>query len=79
MNTVYVVMVEDRHTDPEPFVFSTAEAAITFARREAHDLSHGDDQVEESDIGGWLYYATYSNEGDRVWVIEKTIDAIEIV
>jgi hypothetical protein len=75
VTTVYVAMICDRHTDPEPHVFSTADAAINYARSQAHANAHDPADVEESDIAGWLYYATYSGEGDSVWVVGKEIDA----
>lgn len=72
---IYVAMINDRHTDPEPYMFSTAEAAIEYARRCAHEYAHQPEDVEEDEIGGWLYYASYSGESDSVWVIEKELDA----
>jgi hypothetical protein len=71
---LYVAMIEDRHTDPEPFVFSTPEAAVEFARSQAVNGARGGFEVEEEPIDGWLFYARYSDEGDSVWVIEKTLD-----
>lgn len=71
---VYVAMICDRHADPEPYVFSTPEAAIEYARSEAHEYAHSAEDVEESAIDGWLYHATYSGEGDSVWVVEKELD-----
>jgi len=75
--SVYVAMINDRHCDPEPYVFSTAEAAIGYARSTAMEYarSHGDFEEHISPPpGGWLYYATYSVEGDSVWVVEKEVD-----
>lgn len=72
--TVYVAMICDRHTDPEPYVFTTAQAAIDYARVEAEANAHRPEYVEESAVDGWLYHATYSVEGDSVWVLEKTVD-----
>lgn len=71
---LYVVMVNDRHSDPEPFVFSTPEAATDFARREVNDYAQRPADVVEQQIDGWLYCATYSPEGDSVWVLEKVLD-----
>lgn len=75
--TLYVAMICDRHTDPEPYVFTTKEAAIAYARAEALGLVHEDhpEDFDESEMPeGWLYHATYSGEGDSVWVIEKKLD-----
>lgn len=72
--TVYVAMVNDRHTDPEPHVFTTAQAAIDYARATAHQNARPGLPVEY-DIDAWLYHASYSTEGDSVWVLETTMDA----
>jgi hypothetical protein len=70
--TVYVVMMADRHADPEPEVFTDRDAAVAYARKFAEDSGR---EVEEHDPppGGWLYYATYSPESDSVWVVAKTL------
>jgi hypothetical protein len=71
---IFVAMICDRHADPEAFLFTAAEAAIQFARDTAHGYARSPEDVEESDIKGWLYYATYSNESDSVWVLEKELE-----
>ncbi len=69
---IYVAMINDRHSDPEPFLFTKREAAIEYARSEAISNSW-DDQIDEQEIAGWLYYAGYGTEGDSVWVLEKNL------
>jgi hypothetical protein len=76
---LYVAMISDRHSDPEPYVFSTPEAAIEYARDQARELSrHG--HVKEAELTntmvreGWLFHAWYSGEGDDVWVVTRTLD-----
>lgn len=73
--TVYVAMVNDRHTDPEPEVFATAEAAIAYARQEAQEGNRHPEDYAERDPppAGWLFSATYSVEGDSVWVLAKEV------
>jgi hypothetical protein len=88
MSRIYVAMITDRHADPEPYLFETADDAITFARAEARvnarDLAgyeageYADDgQIERVDLdaadGEWLYYTAYSNEGDCAWVVAKDL------
>jgi hypothetical protein len=76
VTTVYVAMINDRHADPEAHVFSTAEAAIDYARTWAQDNALRPSDFSESDVEDLLYYASYSaTEGDSVWVVERTIDA----
>lgn len=78
MTTVYVAIVNDRHVDPDPWVFSTAARAVDFARTWFQDHVHpdvvDDEDVGEQEMDGWLYYASYSVEGDAVWVVEKVVD-----
>jgi hypothetical protein len=72
---IYVAMICDRHSDPEPYLFTTAQAAIDFARDQALDNALDAEDFDESETpDGWLYYASYSEEGDNVWVLEKEIE-----
>jgi len=74
---VYVAMIADRHADPEPHLFSTADKAIEYARRIANEYALEPADVDEShQPDGWLYHATYS-EDDSVWVLAKEIDDTE--
>lgn len=70
--TVYVVMWNDRHTDPTATLFATPEAAVEWGQATAREYDrHGDLDETLTDpmrSGGWLYHATYSCEGDSVWV-----------
>ena len=70
---VYVAMICDRHSDPEPYVFETAVDAIAYARSEALEGARTPENVVEEQIDAWLYYARYSPEGDSVWVLEKDV------
>ena len=69
--SVYVAMINDRHTDPTPYVFSTPAAAIECARGYAEEAAarHGGCQVEEESVADWLYYARFCTEGDDVWLL----------
>lgn len=71
---IFIAMIRDRHSDPEPYPFTTPEAAIAFARKTAHEYALEPSDVEELETDGWLYHATYSPEGDSVWVVDKTLD-----
>lgn len=77
MTTVYVAMIDDRHVDPEAYVFTTEALAVGFARNEAFELARANTDVDESPVSpvsGWLYHATYSVEGDSVWVVARELD-----
>ena len=67
---LYVVMVNDRHTDPEPWLFSSEDVAMAYARRVARDWLV--EQVGGAD--GWLFHAQHPTEGDAIWVTRKTVD-----
>ena len=69
--TIYVVMVDNRHRDTEPFLFTDGDAAIAYAEQRALDL---DDEPDAEPVDGWLYSAVCGNEGDAVWVLAKTVD-----
>lgn len=66
---VYVVMVDDRHTDPEPEVFIKPEDAITYAEK----YLAGVPSYEVVEVSRWLFCATYSTEDDSIWVVEKEL------
>ena len=71
--TVYVVMINDRHSDPGAEVFTRPGDAIAYAKKAAKEYGRHPDDYEETEIPGWLFHATYSVEGDSVWVLEKTL------
>lgn len=73
--TIYLAMVEERHTDTEAHPFSTAEDAIAYARKTAQESARRPEDFEEAAVpDGWLYYATFSVEGDCVWVVASELD-----
>lgn len=76
---LYVGVVKDRHMDPQLAVFSEQEEAIAWAEKQAADNSRSG-RIEPGlspDMvrAGYIYYATYSVEGDSVWVEKKTLDS----
>lgn len=82
--TIYVAIVNDRHTDTEAHLFSTADRAIAFAKEylegcgesaqyvDAEDATMTDESLEAA---GWLFYTCYSTEGDCIWVMPREVDA----
>jgi hypothetical protein len=44
---LYVAMIADRHSDTEPYVFSTPEAAIDYARAAATEYASMPSDVRE--------------------------------
>lgn len=70
---VYLVIIEDRHADVEVRPFYDADKAVAKARELAKEYDRFGD-YEESQIADWLFYASYSCEGDCVRVVEAEIN-----
>ena len=66
---MYVAIWEDHHSDTCAYLFRTPAAALVWAREQAREADRFGD-LEEHELtaemikDGWLYYATYSCEGD---------------
>ncbi len=74
---IFIVIVEDRHTDTEAFVFENKDVAISEARAAAKEYSNQNEHYVEKDYGrddGWLFYAEYSSEGDNVRVVASVLN-----
>ena len=81
--TIYVVMIYDRHTNPEAHLFSTIEKALDYVHQIEIDCYYTEEEAKSDDAvmsatslkeAGWLYYRTLSPEGDCMWVLPKEID-----
>ena len=71
---IWIVLIEDRHSDVDPVPFSSEERAAAYARSQVDD---GDLPAELNDAmrkAGWVLYIPYGTEGDRVRVIKRTVD-----
>jgi hypothetical protein len=67
---LFVVMVNDRHTDNAAYPFSTKAAALAFARNTAEGwLVEAPNPPTD-----WLYYAEHSIQEDSIWVERKFLD-----
>lgn len=72
--TVYVVLIEDRHTDAEIVLFTDREKALAYARETAMDYARDPETpVEEEEIEGWELFLCYSCEGDCI-----RVEAVEV-
>lgn len=76
---VYVAVVNDRHADPEVTVYADEGEAIKYARGQAKEGAHEESDYEEHPVNdamqrlGWVFYASYSEESDSVWVVETEL------
>lgn len=73
---VYVAVVEDRHADPDPQVFTDREAAIAWALKEATESARGGpEDVEVLNLPQYYeFYVSYSPESDCAWVVKRELD-----
>lgn len=76
---VYVVTTNDRHVDIDVEVFKDKNLALAWAKRIYREYSKGDNKVSEKEYDlpnseGWLYFGSYSCEGDHIIVCEKVIN-----
>ena len=77
---VYVVVLEDRHSDPECFVFATAELAVAYAKQVVTEYDKGlcrpENLFSSHDPSGkpYIYYHSLSVESDCVWVVAKEVN-----
>ena len=74
---LYIVIIEDRHSDTTTYPFTCPLIAVLEANRVAKEYCRYDGDYKERDYGkdsGWLFYANYSCEGDSVRVITTELD-----
>ena len=77
--TIYLVIIEDRHVDVEVLPFSTEDLARTAAGKL---LAEYGGEVVDEDAGlnpamvadGWIAYVRYSVEGDSIRIIKRQLD-----
>ena len=70
MTKIYIVIIEDRHTDVVVLAYKNKEEAIEAGKKMAKDYCGREEDYEEHQIEGWLFHAKYSCEGDSVTVQE---------
>jgi hypothetical protein len=76
---LFVVMVEDRHADPDVEVFVEKDDAIRRARALAEEGARHPGAIEVSELNnamvndGWVWHCRYSGEGDWVTVMARQL------
>lgn len=75
---IFIVIIEDRHADVEAVPFISKDAAIAHAQNVAKERARRPVDFQEGLTdrmvkAGWLYYGTFSVEGDGVWVVEREL------
>jgi hypothetical protein len=74
--TVYPVLWNDRHADPDVYVFANAADAVRWAKSKVRELEPAelDEELTRAMISaGWLYYGRYSLEGDYIRVTSAEV------
>ena len=71
---VYIVIIKDRHSDTTAQPFVNSDKAIEWAKIKAKEYAREESDYSEEEIKGWLFHATYSCEGDCVYVVAKELD-----
>ena len=64
---VFLVILENRHTDVQVEVFSDEAKAVERAKAIVEDYDYEPEEPDE-EIDGWIFNATLSPEGDAVRV-----------
>jgi len=73
---IFTAICEDRHVDTHVRVFDTLDKAITYAKKFIGNNTRHSEDIQKSDVDGWLYYATYSCEGDFVRVESSILNDV---
>lgn len=74
MSEIYIVMINDRHHEPEAVAHRDKDKAIKDAKEIAESYCSHKEDFEEHQSEDWLYHATYSCEGDCVWVVKTKLE-----
>lgn len=81
MTDLWIVLVEDRHSDVDALPFSTEDEAAEYARSEAEEIARRPGDVQEVALtpqmrsDGWVLCLSIGSESDGVRVIKRTLDA----
>ena len=80
---IWIVLVEERHTDVQAIPFSRAADAVATAQREATENAGGPGEVEwDAELSqdmrddGWVLYLPYGTEGDCVRVVKRRMNEV---
>jgi len=70
---IYIVLWNDRHTDPTAHPFLDFEEAKAWAKEQAENHCHFKEYLKEEQVKGWLYFIRYSCEDDCLWITEHKV------
>ena len=72
--TAYLVVIEDRHIDPEYHLYLHEDAALAFAKKTAAQLCNDHDKPYQEKNYGDLFFVNFSCEGDHVRMVGTFLD-----
>ncbi len=76
---IYIVLIEDHHSDVEVIPFASRKKALYYAEKYVKSNMDEDDEYEEYPLNksmidcNWIYHNSYGCESDYVTVIEKEL------
>ena len=81
LDTVNVMIIEDRHRDTDAQVFLKEKTAIDEARKLAKEYcryayDYSEELNERMKKDGWIFHVTYSYEGDNIRVLKRKVNSI---
>jgi hypothetical protein len=71
---IWIVLVEDRHSDVDAVPFSSEERAAGYARSQVDDRDLPAELNDAMRKDGWVLCIPYGTEGDCVRVVKRTMD-----
>ena len=74
---IWIVLIEDRHSDVDARPFSSEEQAAEYARSQVDDTDLPDELNDAMRKDGWVLYIPYGAEGDCVRVVKRTMDGTD--
>lgn len=73
---VWIVLIEDRHSDVEALPFSSEAEAFDTARASVPDDAAEAQLTTGMRRDGWVLFLPYGSEGDRVRVVKRTMGEV---
>lgn len=73
---IYSVIINDRHTDIDVESFFSLLEAVNYAKKVAEECARDLNDIYEEDIKGWEYAVYWGNEGDKAYVLKKSIQPL---
>lgn len=72
---LYVAVINDRHSDPDPRLFFDLSAAVAVARGYALECTPEPGVIDEEPVDSHLYSVGWGGEGDCAWVVQRKVHA----